>query len=101
MAEIAFLVGIAGIRSIALWPEDTQRAMISIIWGGSALGITLFGFMRQSRMHRLFALVSFSAGVRVVIFIGVGLILLPLSFTYQKVSSRLLQPDKDEANGEK
>jgi uncharacterized membrane protein len=106
------IVGLA-ILSFALWELQTDwgRAIVSILWGGSALCITLYGFMRKSKLHRVFALIlfgftvgkvslidcaTFSAGARVVIFIGVGLILLTLSFTYQKISNRLLQPEKSD-----
>ena len=67
--------------------------------------MTVFGFARKSKLHRHFALILFAAtigkvllfdcsvfqaGARVLILIGVGILLLTLSFIYQKVSERLL-----------
>jgi uncharacterized membrane protein len=111
--QLAPIISGLAILSIAFWElrTDWGRAMISILWGSSALVITHYGFMRKSKLHRIFALLlfggtvlkvslidcsTFSAGARVVIFIGVGLLLMTLSFTYQKVSTRLLQPDQSD-----
>ncbi|MEN8254563.1 MAG: DUF2339 domain-containing protein [Verrucomicrobiota bacterium] len=100
---------IAGIAAISLAIGESGSAwswaIVSLWWGVSGLSMTIFGFARKSRLHRHFALLLFAgtvlkvllidcsvfqAGARVMIFIGVGLLLLLLSFIYQKVSERLL-----------
>ena len=101
---------IAGIAIISLaigaCATSWSWAIVSLWWGVVAMALTLFGFIRKSKLHRHFALILFAAtvgkvllidcsifeaGPRVMICIGVGLLLLILSFVYQKVSSRILQ----------
>ncbi|VGO18404.1 DUF2339 domain-containing protein [Pontiella sulfatireligans] len=105
--SLAPLITILAIISLAIGSLDIawSWALVSIWWAVTALTITIFGFSRKSKLHRHFALLMFAAtvvkvllidcsifqaGARVMIFIGVGLLLLVLSFIYQKVSERLL-----------
>ncbi len=104
--QFAPIIAGVAIFTLAFWQLHTNwgRALISILWGASALAITLYGFIRNSKKHRIFALLLFgctvlkvtlvdcaalNAGIRVAIFISVGLLLLILSFVYQKVSERI------------
>lgn len=97
IALVSFAIGTSGIT----W----SWAVVSLWWGIAGLALTLFGFARKSKLHRLFALLLFAAtigkvliidcsvfqtGARVMILIGIGLLLLILSFIYQKVSAKIL-----------
>lgn len=105
--SLAPLIVIIAIISLAIGSSEIEWswAIVSLWWGISALAMTLFGFAHKSKLHRHVALIlfaattlkvllfdcsAFQAGVRVLIFIGVGILLLILSFIYQKVSERLL-----------
>ena len=100
---------VAGIAAVSVAIGESSStwswAIVSLWWGISGLAMTIYGFVRRSKLHRHFALILFAgtiakvllidcsvlqAGARVMIFIGVGLLLLVLSFIYQKVSERLL-----------
>lgn len=100
---------LAGIAVISLAIGESEptwsRALVSLWWGLSGLTLTIYGFARRSRLHRRFALLLFAAAVikvllidcsvfelgpRVMILIGSGLLLLILSFIYQKVSAKIL-----------
>ncbi|MDF7799920.1 DUF2339 domain-containing protein [Pontiellaceae bacterium B1224] len=104
---IAPLVVFIALVSFAIGTSDItwSWAVVSLWWGIAGLAFTLFGFARKSKLHRLFALLLFAAtigkvlivdcsvfqtGARVMILIGIGLLLLILSFIYQKVSAKIL-----------
>lgn len=104
---LAPLICIITLVSLAIGTSSMawSWAMVSLWWGLAGLSLTLVGFSCKSKMHRLFALVVFAAtiakvliidcsvfqtGARVMILIGIGLLLLILSFIYQKVSAKIL-----------
>ena len=105
--SLAPLIGLIALVSLAIGTSGIawSWAIVSLWLGLSGLALTLFGFARKSKLHRHFALILFAAtigkvlfidcrvfeaGARVMIFIGIGLLLLILSFIYQKVSARIL-----------
>jgi uncharacterized membrane protein len=79
--------------------------LITILWAGWALALILFGLMRRVAPYRMFGLILFGLttlkvllvdsselkGIeRISAFMGAGILLLVLSFVYQKVSARFL-----------
>lgn len=101
------LLTVIAIISLAIGGLATtwSWAIVSLWWGLAGLSLTLYGFIRKSKLHRHTALLLFAAtigkvllvdcsvfdaGPRVMIFIVIGLLLLVLSFIYQKVSSKIL-----------
>lgn len=83
---------------------------ITILWALWALALTVFGLIRRRAPYRIFGLVLFGLttlkvlfvdsselkGVgRIAAFMGAGVLLLVLSFVYQKAASRFLSPGED------
>jgi uncharacterized membrane protein len=79
--------------------------LITILWAVWALALIIFGLVRRTAPFRMFGLILFGLttlkvlfvdsselkGIaRVAAFMGAGILLLVLSFVYQKVSARFL-----------
>jgi len=82
-------------------PADWADMAVTILWAICALALILFGMKRRNAAHRYFGLVLFclatakvllvdSSGLsgieRIGAFMGTGILLLALSFAYQKAS---------------
>jgi uncharacterized membrane protein len=85
--------------------------LITILWAVWALALILFGLMRRVAPYRMFGLILFGLttlkvllvdsselkGIeRIAAFMGAGILLLVLSFIYQKVSARFLSSGESE-----
>jgi uncharacterized membrane protein len=103
-ALLILTLEIARIRS------EWAGPLITILWAGWALGLILYGLVRRAAPYRVFGLVLFGLttlkvllvdsselkGIeRIAAFMGAGVLLLVLSFVYQKVSARFLSPGED------
>ncbi len=82
--------------------SDWASSAVTILWAVCALGLILFGMKRRMAAHRYFGLILFGITTckvlfvdsseltgleRIAAFIGTGLLLLALSFAYQKAST--------------
>ncbi len=82
--------------------SDWASTGVTILWSGCALALILFGMRRRVAAHRYFGLILFGLATfkvlivdsaelrgleRIAAFIGTGLLLLILSFAYQKASA--------------
>ena len=82
--------------------SDWASTAITILWAICALALILFGMKRRVAAHRYFGLILFGMATlkvlivdsselggleRIAAFIGTGLLLLALSFAYQKASA--------------
>jgi uncharacterized membrane protein len=101
VTAIAAGIGILTIE-IQRKPADWADMAVTILWAGCALLLILCGMKRRTPAHRYFGLVLFglatlkvllvdSSGLggleRIIAFIGTGILLLALSFAYQKASA--------------
>ncbi len=101
LASLAAGIGVVSIE-ISRKPDDWADMAITILWAVSALTLILFGMRRRAAAHRYFGLVLFGLATlkvlivdsseldgleRIIAFIGTGVLLLALSFAYQKASS--------------
>jgi len=83
--------------------SDAGSAGITIWWAAAALGLAVFGLVRNTARHRYMSLVLFGmtlmkvffvdmaelAGLyRVVAFLGLGVLLLVLSYFYQRLAKK-------------
>lgn len=81
--------------------------LITFLWAVSALALIVYGLLRRTRAYRIFGLILFALTIlkvllfdsseldgleRIAAFIGTGLLLLVLSFVYQKAASKFLSP---------
>ncbi len=98
------LITIEILRANSSWVEMS----VSIFWAISALSLILFGMKQKRAPHRYFGLALFELTTskvvlvdsseltrleRIATFIATGILLLTLSFAYQKVSSYFLSSD--------
>jgi len=105
--NILSLVAGIGVISIEILQQKRSWAdmAVTIFWAVSALALILFGMKQKSSAHRYFGLALFGITTlkvllvdsselkgleRIAAFIGTGILLLALSFAYQKVSSWFL-----------
>ncbi len=101
MASLAAGIGLLTIE-ILRKPDDWANMAATILWAVCALALILFGMKRRSAAHRYFGLVLFGLAAakvllidsselrgleRIAAFIGTGVLLLVLSFAYQKASA--------------
>lgn len=85
--------------------------LITILWAVWALALILFGLIRRGAPYRMFGLILFGLTTLKVLFVdsselkgieriaacmGAGVLLLVLSFVYQKVSARFLSTGESE-----
>lgn len=93
-----------GVVSLEILRKNTDWAntAITILWAVCALALILFGMKRHNAAHRYFGLVLFALAAlkvllvdsselkgleRIAAFMGTGILLLALSFAYQKASA--------------
>jgi uncharacterized membrane protein len=82
--------------------SDWADTAVTMLWAVCALALILFGMKRRSAVHRYFGLVLFALTTlkvllidsselkgleRIAAFMGTGILLLALSFAYQKASA--------------
>lgn len=82
--------------------SDWADTGVTILWAGCALVLILFGMKRRTAAHRYFGLILFGLATlkvllvdsselkgleRIAAFMGTGILLLALSFAYQKASA--------------
>jgi len=112
MASLAAGIGVVSVE-IGRQPADWADMAITILWAICALTLILFGMKRRVAAHRYFGLVLFGLATlkvmvidsselqgleRIGAFIGTGLLLLALSFAYQKASAyfQTLEENRNE-----
>ncbi|NNJ70638.1 MAG: DUF2339 domain-containing protein [Kiritimatiellales bacterium] len=110
IGSLAAAIGVVSIE-IQRKPDDWADMAVTILWAISALALILFGMKRRSAAHRYFGLVLFGlttlkvllvdssdlAGLeRIVAFIGTGILLLALSFAYQRASAYFQKLGEDD-----
>lgn len=110
MASLAAGIGVLSIE-ILRKPADWADMAVTILWALCALALILFGMKRRSAAHRYFGLVLFALTTvkvlfvdssdldgleRIIAFMGTGILLLALSFAYQKASSYFLGKGEEE-----
>ncbi len=91
--------------------SDGGSTGITIWWAVCALSLAVFGLVRNTARHRYLALVLFGMTLlkvffadlgdlkglyRVAAFMGLGVLLLVLSFLYQRLSERLAEHPASE-----
>jgi len=101
MASLAAGIGVFSIEILRM-PADWADMAVTILWAVCALALILFGMKRRFAAHRYFGLVLFGIATlkvllvdsselqgleRIGAFIGTGVLLLVLSFAYQKASA--------------
>lgn len=115
VATLKILSLVAGILLVSLEinraETDWKDTAITLWWAGCALVLIFLGLRKRIRYLRytalalfgctiakvfLFDLAELNGLVRVAAFMGVGLILLVLSFTYQRLAPRLAPPPEPE-----
>ena len=97
IAVYGFANGIEEIRTIL---SHTQVAGYTVIWGIYSFGLMIYGMRKKIRFLRIFSLVIFSItlfklfafdirniseGGKILAFISLGVLLLVVSFMYQKL----------------
>ena len=102
LSLVAFIGVVTG--EFGLMRSDAGSTGITIWWAVAALGLALFGLIRDNARHRYLALVLFGmtllkvffvdlsdlAGLhRIAAFLGLGVLLLVLSYFYQRLAARL------------
>jgi len=95
--------------------SDGGSTGITIWWAVCALGLAIFGLVRNTARHRYLALVLFGMTLlkvffvdlgdlkglyRVAAFMGLGVLLLLLSFLYQRLSERFIEESDVEEDAE-
>lgn len=93
------------------WNHDWSQVLITLWWALSASGLIGWGFWRRQSIYRYVGLMGFAVTtgkvilvdlmeldglVRIAAFLGVGILLLLLSFIYQHMASQLLPDDADD-----
>jgi hypothetical protein len=101
ISSLAAGIGVVSIE-ILRKPNDWADMAVSILWAVCALALVLFGMKRRNAAHRYFGLVLFGLATlkvllvdsselkgleRIGAFIGTSILLLTLSFAYQKASA--------------
>jgi len=104
IASLAAVIGVLTIETLR-FNNDWAGTAVTILWAGCAMALTVYGLARRRRAHRYFGLILIglttlkvllmdSSGLegleRVAAFIGTGVLLLILSFAYQKASEHFL-----------
>lgn len=89
--------------------EKIQRVGFSVLWGIYALFLMVLGFWKKRKLFRISAIVLFaitlvkvflvdlansSAGNKTVVFVALGVLLLIISFLYQRYKSIILGNDE-------
>ena len=116
--NIASLVAALFVLTLETSRLDTEWAgsIITILWAIWALALTGLGLIRNVASHRFFGLILFGLttlkvllidsselkGIeRITTFIGTGILLLLLSFIYQKAAARFTQKHRPQSDGDK
>jgi uncharacterized membrane protein len=101
LSSLAAGIGVVSIE-ILRKPSDWANMAVTILWAVCALALILFGMKRRSAAHRYFGLILFGLATlkvlvvdsseldgleRIFAFIGTGVLLLVLSFAYQKAAA--------------
>lgn len=109
IASLAAGIGVVSIE-ILRKPSDWADMAVTILWAVCALALILFGMKRSVAAHRYFGLVLFALATlkvllvdsselqgleRIGAFIGTGVLLLVLSFAYQKASAYFLTQEDE------
>ena len=115
--NVTSLVGMMALVSVEIWHARTpwNDSLVTLWWAVAAMAVAVVGFMRRRKYLRVLALVVFAVTAakvvlvdlhelsglhRVAAFMGVGVLLLVLSFIYQRVAP-MLQKQDDDRSGEK
>ena len=92
------------------WNHEWSQVLVTLWWALSSSGLIGWGFVRRQSSYRYMGLLGFAVTtgkvilvdlmelgglVRIVAFLGVGILLLLLSFLYQHMATQLLPEDKD------
>lgn len=108
LASLAAGIGVTTLE-ILRKNNDWAGTAVTILWAVCALALILFGMKRRSAAHRYFGLVLFGLAAakvllvdsselrgleRIAAFMGTGILLLALSFAYQKAAA-FFQPKED------
>ena len=113
MLNIGSLAAGIGLVSIEIQrkPDDWADMAVTILWAVCALALILFGMKKRSAAHRYFGLVLFGLATlkvllvdssdldgleRIIAFLGTGVLLLALSFAYQKASAYFESQGEEE-----
>jgi uncharacterized membrane protein len=104
LLNVVSLAGAIGVLTIELFriSNDWAGTAITILWAGSAIALTIYGLARRRRAHRYFGLILIGLTTlkvlvvdsselkgleRISAFMVTGVLLLLLSFAYQKASA--------------
>ena len=114
--NVVSLLGMLALVSVEIAHARTpwMNSLITIWWAVAAMGVAVTGFVRRRKYLRVLGLVVFGATVvkvflmdmhefsglqRVAAFMGVGVLLLVLSYIYQRVAPMLQKQDEDGPGG--
>jgi len=97
-AMLMHLVVITHLQNYEFYQRHVQRLGYTILWGVYSMGLIVYGILRKQKQLRIIAItlfgltiaklgldaISMEQGPRLVVFIIIGVILLTVSFMYQK-----------------
>lgn len=113
LSHVVVSLAYDGTQSIQEISKHNQQIGYPILWGICSFGLIVLGMRRRSKELRILALVLFtvtlgklfifdmrgiSEGGRIAAFISLGVLLLVISFLYQKLKHLLFEDDAEEAN---
>jgi uncharacterized membrane protein len=93
---------------VAEWKEPAQKVGFSVLWGGYALALVGRGIWRKRKVLRLLGIALFAVTLvklflfdlgdisklgKIIAFVGLGVLLLTISFLYQKFKDVILGED--------
>jgi uncharacterized membrane protein len=91
--------------------ELAQKLGFSVLWGVYALGLIMWGIWRKRRVMRVLGITLFAVTLgklflfdlgdiptlgKIIAFVGLGVLLLVISFLYQKFKDVILAEDKED-----
>lgn len=111
-AHISVLVNYTSLESIPVILKMTNKMSFSVIWGLTSFVFMIFGLKQNIRNLRIislslfsltliklftFDIIDMSAGGKTVAFICLGIILLTVSFLYQKLKKLIFEDEEENA----
>ncbi|WP_372846432.1 DUF2339 domain-containing protein, partial [Pontiella sp.] len=113
LLNVVSMAGAIGVATIELFriSNDWAGTAVTVLWAVSAIALTVYGLARRRRAHRYFGLVLFGLATlkvlavdsselkgleRIAAFMVTGVLLLLLSFAYQKASAYFHALEEDQ-----
>ncbi len=111
--HISVLINYTSLESIPVILKMTNKMSFSVIWGLTSFVFMIFGLKQNIRNLRIislslftltliklftFDIIDMSAGAKTIAFICLGIILLTVSFLYQKLKKLIFEDEQENAD---